>query len=622
MGLRTKILLTIVGPLAVLLSIFTFLDLRSSREEALAAAGTALEEKVRVAAAQLDGLLLRMSQIAETSAIAVRQVSDWSKQDLQDLGTELVESDSDVFGFAVSRDPEGMSVEVVHREGELVVPTAEDVSKASIQRLYGRLRDRKAAFWAGPQDGSLLAGHQAAAHIAPILGDGGVEGGVAVILDPDSFRKLAKRVGLEETPWLVMAEDGDIVASSDTTAERLGESDSIRGRNLFELLDARGVSSDAITMLRSNLEDRDIFVQISEVEEVGSAPQVAAIARLEGTSWFLITGEPIREIIGPVYEMVVERTILDVLLILLAVVIVQIGAWFTVLRPLLRLVGVVDRAGSGDLTVRADLPGRDEIARLGGAIDDAIPRLHELATTRAAMENARLIQDSLIPPTPCVGRGVVVAGRVEPCDQTGGDYFDHSTFPDGRTFFTLGDATGHGMPAAILLATARAYVRSAVLRDESMSDTVMEANQRLHEDSPPGLFMVLVHACIDGDSGDLEIVSAGQPAWVLRRGEGAFTTIEATGIPLGISPTTYESRRIEGLGPGDIVLLASDGAWEVRNDRDEMLGIEAFLAHAVALADLEPMEQVDALFRFVRDFAGNRPQDDDCTIVIARMQDR
>ena len=622
MGLRTKILLTIVGPLTVLLAFFTIMDLRSSRKEAIDAASTALEDQVRVAASQLDGLLLRMSQIAETSSIAIRDASEWPEDELRELGAKLVESDPDVFGFAISRDPEGKSFQLIYRDGERVVVKGPAESGDSIQPLYDRLEKEGTAFWAGPHEGELLSGHDAAAHVVPILSQDKVEGGVAIILDPTSFRKIASRVGLDGTPWLIMAEEGSIIASSETTALRLADSKSIRGRNLFEVLEEGGVSASELKKLRSNLKDQDIFVQIAKEGNVGSAPQVAAIARLKGTSWFLITGEPIQKIIGPVYDLVVGRTISDVILMLAAIVIVQIGAWFTVLRPLRRIVGVVDLAARGQRLVRADLPGKDEIAVLGRTIDEALPRLDELATTRAAMENARLIQDSLIPITPCNGLGVVVAGRVEPCDETGGDYFDHSAFPDGRTFFTLGDATGHGLPAAILVATARAYVRSAVRRHESMSDTVTEANERLFEDSPPGLFMVMVHACIDGESGDLEIVSAGQPAWVLRKGEEAFTTITASGIPLGIATTTFESRRIDGLGPGDVVLLASDGAWEVRNDRNEMLGIEAVLERARELADLEPMQQVDGLFQFVHDFAGERPLDDDCTIVIARIEDR
>lgn len=623
MGLRTKILFTIVGPLAVLLSIFTLLDLRASRAEAIDAAAAAMEDRVRIAATQLDGLLLRMSQIAATSAIAIRDRQEWPESDLRDLGTRLVESDDDIFGVAVGWQSDAESYMILYRDGEEIsFADGATVSKGPEMPLFDRLREDQAAFWAAPHDADTLDGFNAAAHLAPIMDDGRLQGGVAIILDPASFRKLADRIGLEGSPWLIMAEDGTVVASSELTARRLAGLDSIRGRNLFNVLGDQGVAGSELQTLRSNLRDKDVFVQIPDDDMAGDSPRVAAIARLEATPWFLVTGEPIDSIIGPVYEMVVERTILDVLLIIAAIVVVQIGAWFTVLRPLRRVVSVVDRAAEGRELAKAALQGNDEIAVLGRTIDDALPRLEELAATRAAMANAREIQESLVPPTPCRGRGVTVAGRVEACDETGGDYFGHTSFEDGRTFFTLGDATGHGLPAAILLATARAYVRSAVRHDSSMADAIMEANQRLLEDSPAGLFMVLVHACYDGDRGRLELVSAGQPAWVLRRGVEEVETIQASGIPLGISDATYESRFIEDLASGDIVLLASDGAWEVRNPQGDMLGMEAMLAEAKRLSDLEPTMQVEGLFRFIHDFAGERPLDDDCTLVIARIEDR
>lgn len=623
MGLRNKILITIIGPLAVLLLVFTVLDLRGSRVEAVDAAGAVLEDQVRVAAIQLDGLLLRMSQIAETSAIAIRDQDEWPDPDLRDLGARLVESDADIFGLAVGWRVEDDSYLLIHRSGdEVTFLDGAEVSADGHLPLFDRLRETRTSFWAAPHEAEALAGFDAAAHLVPIESEGELLGGVAIILDPESFRKLADRIGLGDSRWLIMADDGTVVASSEATAQRLAGVDSVRGRNLFALLDEGGVSAAELQSLRTNLRDKDVFVQIPDEDAVGEAPRVAAIARLNTTPWFLVTGEPIETIIGPVYESVFERTVLDVLLVVTAVVIVQIGAWFTVVRPLRRVVSVVDRAAHGKALLRADLPGQDEIAVLGRTIDEALPRLAELAVTRAAMANARAIQESLVPATPCHGRGVTIAGRVEPCDETGGDYFGHTAFEDGRTVFTLGDATGHGLPAALLVATARAYVRSAVRHADSMADAITEANTRLVEDSPAGLFMVLVHACYDGNSGDLELVSAGQPAWVFRRGEEGFQTIDASGIPLGIAPTTYESRRLGGLASGDTVLLASDGAWEVRNERGDMLGMEAMLAEARRLSGLEPMQQVEGLFRFVHDFAGDRPLDDDCTIVIARIEDR
>ena len=95
MGLRTKILVTIVGPLAILLAVFVVNDLRSSRTEALDAASSALEDRVRIAATQLEGLLLRMSQVSETTSIAVRDQDEWPDEDLQQLSRSLVATSYD-----------------------------------------------------------------------------------------------------------------------------------------------------------------------------------------------------------------------------------------------------------------------------------------------------------------------------------------------------------------------------------------------------------------------------------------------------------------------------------------------------------------------------------------------
>lgn len=621
MGLRVKILLTIVLPLVLLLSIFTVLDLRSSRDEAIAAASTALESRIRNAATQLDGLLLRMAQVAETSALAIRDRADWTDAELKDLGDRLVGSNDDLFGFAVAWGPDASRFQLMYRDQD----TGTIVHRSSPKPigpvpLYKSLIEGKQPIWAGPHEAETLSGLDAAVRLSPVMSDEGFEGAVAVVLDPRSFRRLASQIGLAASPWLIMSEDGIVIAAGQLTTERLVGDGSLRGKNLFDVLDDQGVTASEIKLMRRNLADKDVFVHITEEEGSGEAPQVAAIAKLKATSWFLITGEPISEVVGPAYESVAQRSISDLILIVLAVVIVQIGAWFTVLRPVRRIVSVVNRSAAGDREIKADLPGRDEIALLGRTIDDAIPRLDELAATRAAVSNARSIQESLTPATPCFGRGISVAGRVEPCDQIGGDYFDHDAFEDGRTFFSLGDATGHGIPAAILIATARAYVRSAMRGPEPAAQAIAEANQRLFEDSPPGLFVVLVHARFD--AGNLEIVSAGHPCWVRRKNDREFRLIEATGIPLGIASSSYEARELEGLEVGDQVLLASDGAWEARNEEGEMLGIEALLDRAADHAHLEPLELVNELFRQVHDFAGNQPLDDDCTIVVARIEAR
>ena len=623
LGLRAKIVVNIVLPLAILLVIFTLLDLRSSRNQAIKAEAAALESRIRNSATQLDGLLLRMAQIAETSAIAIRDRTEWSDADLRDFGSRLVDSDADLFGFAVAWGQEASDFQVMYRaDNKVDVEHREALVLPGVKPLFKRARDGLTPFWAGPHDAEGLSGFDAAARLSPVISSRGFEGAVAVILDPASFRRLAARIGLAESPWLIVSEEGIVIAAGELATARLVSDGNLRGRDLFEVLGRQGVLASEIEALQENLNDQDVFVQISAEGKSGDAPRVAAIARLQETSWFLISGESIEVVVGPAYEAVAQRSISDLLLIILAVVIVQIGAWFTVLRPIRRIVSFVHRTAAGDRGIKADLPGNDEIALLGRTLDEAMPRLDELAATRAAVENARLIQESLVPETPCSGRRIVVAGRVEPCDEVGGDYFDHDAFDDGRTLFSLGDATGHGLPAAILIATARAYVRSAMRSDAPAAAAMTDANQRLFEDSPAGLFVVLVHARFDGVQGELEIVSAGHPCWIRRKEDSVYRVIDATGIPLGISSNRYESRQLEGLEPGDLVLFASDGAWEVRNDDGEMLGIDALLARAGEISHLDPLEQVNELFRQIHDFAGERPLDDDCTIVIARIEAR
>ena len=235
------------------------------------------------------------------------------------------------------------------------------------------------------------------------------------------------------------------------------------------------------------------------------------------------------------------------------------------------------------------------------------------------MANAREIQNSLLPTAPLEEDGVAIAGRVESSDQTGGDFFDHGRLPDGRFGMILGDATGHGLPAAIFVATARAYVRALTRHWNEVSPALEESNDRLVEDASCGLFMVLFLAWFDRDLRRLHVGTAGHPGWLLRTSADHYEMIEATGIPLGIETHRFPSREIDEIDPGTQLLLASDGAWEVRNERGEMLGIEGLVDHASTLRHLPVVEQVDALFDFVHEFSGGRSLDDDCTILIARF---
>jgi sigma-B regulation protein RsbU (phosphoserine phosphatase) len=248
-----------------------------------------------------------------------------------------------------------------------------------------------------------------------------------------------------------------------------------------------------------------------------------------------------------------------------------------------------------------------------------LPRLDELARTQASLDAARVVQESLLPSETLHERGVGIAGRVIPSDQTGGDYFDYGVLDDHRIAIGLGDATGHGISSALFVATARAYVRASIFNEPDLASAIGLANRRLSDEASAGLFMVLFFAIVDTAAGSLEVASAGHPGYLLRRDEAAFQEIEAGGIPLGIQPTTYRSTVIDGLGSGDVLFLASDGAWECRNPAGDLLGLERLLAEAVRHRASSAEAQVAALFDFLSNWASGRPLDDDCTIVVLRF---
>ena len=130
--------------------------------------------------------------------------------------------------------------------------------------------------------------------------------------------------------------------------------------------------------------------------------------------------------------------------------------------------------------------------------------------------------------------------------------------------------------------------------------------------------MVLFAAILDRPNGSLEVASAGHPGFLLRSGEDRFEEIKAGGIPLGIQPSGYRSTTLE-VASGDVLLVASDGAWECRNPEGEILGLDRLLETAVAGRDRSAESQVADLFDFVHRFADGQPLDDDCTILVVRV---
>jgi PAS domain S-box-containing protein len=186
---------------------------------------------------------------------------------------------------------------------------------------------------------------------------------------------------------------------------------------------------------------------------------------------------------------------------------------------------------------------------------------------------ARLIQHTLLPKTLPRLPGYDVAAYYQPAREVGGDFYDFLELEDGRLGLIVGDVSGKGVPAAIVMAITRTMLRAAYrLGSPAPGEILEQVNNILFPDIPPNMFVTCLAALLDSRSGRLLYANAGHDLPYLRHADGV-SELRATGMPLGLMlEMSYEQKEIM-LRPGESVLLYSDGLVEAHDPKGEMFGL-------------------------------------------------
>jgi serine phosphatase RsbU (regulator of sigma subunit) len=246
----------------------------------------------------------------------------------------------------------------------------------------------------------------------------------------------------------------------------------------------------------------------------------------------------------------------------------------------------------------------------------------KLETVQHDLQVARSIQQSLIPQEPPRIAGFNVAGWNQPADDTGGDYFDWESLPDGRVVISLADVTGHGIGPAMLASVCRAYARSSFRVTQSLSSALENINHALGSDLTTGRFATFVAAVCCPGCPDVEILSAGHgPLFLYSRSEDQFTQMNAHALPFGILPSFNSDppTRLR-LCTGDLVLLVTDGFFEWENEKGEEFGVGRMQEVIRACRDSVPKEIIAQLYESATKFShGTKQQDDLTAVIIKRM---
>jgi sigma-B regulation protein RsbU (phosphoserine phosphatase) len=249
----------------------------------------------------------------------------------------------------------------------------------------------------------------------------------------------------------------------------------------------------------------------------------------------------------------------------------------------------------------------------------------DLTEQKKALQLAGRVQRNLIPARPPAVEGLDIAGRSDPCQEVGGDYFDFlygPEYPGGNLRVVVGDISGHGVDAALLMTTARAFIRMRATQPTEPAQLVAMANRDLALDmGDSGSFMTLFYMEIDPRGRTARWVRAGHdPALLYCPVRDRFEELAGHGAPLGVDPGFgFTEQTLPALHPGTILALGTDGIWEASDPEGRFFGKERFRDVIRRQAAGSAQDLLTAVFDAVGRFCRGMPYRDDITLVVIKI---
>jgi sigma-B regulation protein RsbU (phosphoserine phosphatase) len=272
---------------------------------------------------------------------------------------------------------------------------------------------------------------------------------------------------------------------------------------------------------------------------------------------------------------------------------------------------------------------RTVAAQTGLALENS--RLSEAIATEAAqrerlhreIEIAREVQERLFPQTMPAVATLEYAGHCRPASGVGGDYYDFLALANGHLGLAIGDISGKGVPAALLMASLQASVRgqSQGLNAQGRPDIaglIANVNRLVYDASPQNRYATFFYAQFDPATRVLTYTNGGHNPPMLIRGD-EILRLEAGGPPVGLfRPARYEQAEIT-LTTGDLLILYTDGISEAENPAEDEWGEDALISAVRTCAAAPPAEMISTIMRLADVFANGAPQHDDMTLVVGRV---
>lgn len=312
---------------------------------------------------------------------------------------------------------------------------------------------------------------------------------------------------------------------------------------------------------------------------------------------------------------------------LIVTISIALAAYFTsqsLSNPIRKISEAVTKVGEGDWDVRADFHSKDELGDLAENFNNMVPQLREHSAIQQALSLADEAQQSLFPKSPPQIAGVEIGARCTFSEKTGGDYYDFAdstTCGPGKFATVIGDVSGHGISAALLMTSARAYIRALTGKGKLLVDSICNVNRLVTKDCmQTGHFMTIFTAICDTTEKNVKWIRAGHdPALLYTPQTDSFEELRGKGLALGVDEEYLYQETTTRIQSGQILVLYTDGIWEAHSPEGKQFGKDKLRRIICENCHKPAQDMVDLLISEVQNYRKGLPLEDDCTAIIIKF---